>query len=252
VSTNRADALLEEAAADFAAVDSGNGDQVALKGIAVKIDQAMRENPALTQTQVAERIGKTQPVVSQLLQELKSARLSGKPFRVEWKRGAPRGMKGDLERLARDQPGKLIEAAKQAIEQAPPDERKKLVGAMLDSSTVAGRVVENTVIERELAKKRAEAARKPEPSTTGIPIPLLYASICVQMTKWHQEMTRFTDDDLAELADGNPDGAEQVARVVDGVESQTQRWLSQLRPLPEVTARPELTVIEGKARRRTA
>jgi hypothetical protein len=242
------DALLEEAKGFIAVGESGDASQAAFEQAAIRIDAWMKRRPGATQREAAAKIGKSRNYVNKLLLALSRARVTSKPFRVDWKSGSNE-RKTILEQA---EPEALIEALHGKIEQAEPEERQKLAAAVTNTKTIGGRVVENAVVERELARKRAEAARKPEPSTTGIPIPLLYASICVQMTKWHQEMTRFTDDDLAELADGNPDGAERVARVVDGVESQTRRWLSQLRPLPEVTGRPELTVIEGKARRRSA
>ena len=73
----------------------------------------------------------------------------------------------------------------------------------------------------------------------------MWASISVVMDKWARELSRFTDDDLDELTEGNPEGAEQVDSTVGRLEDQTKRWRSRLRRRPDLKVIDDSGVIEG-------
>lgn len=239
MSLTKVDVLLEEAAAFIAVAESGDASASALEQAAIRIDAAMKANPALTQREIGERIGKSRTYVNLLLQALSRARDKKVKFEVDWKRGK-HGTNGELQKMATDEPEKLVAALAQAAEQAPKAEREKIVKAVTDTNTVLGRHVENKV--RADVKKEKVEKPKPEEPITGIPLSAAWSGISIEIDKWARGLSQFDDDLIEQLVASNPDGAEKILEVVERLEEQVARLLRGLRGQHGI---PELEIIEG-------
>jgi hypothetical protein len=217
---------LEEATAFIAVAESGDAKQAAYRRAAEEIEAAKQADSALSNREIARRIGKGDVYVGRLLDALLRARSTGE-FSIDWQRG-DRDQVG-AQKVAREQPDAFVGAYRQA----PAKVQRQIARQIAAEPFIGQEVSRHNAQER---KRQVEEANRRR-NATAAPLPAYMARMVVKINEWAAGLASI-ENDLEQLPDGR--GREMVVDVLRELATQTQRCIDRL----ERPRRPD--VIEGR------
>jgi hypothetical protein len=145
--------------------------------------------------------------------------------------------------------------AERVIATAPVEDRVEMAAKLLEDKDVARETFKTVIAnpsysraafdraayERNAEKRRKDRERAEQRAIDGaMPLPAYIAKMVEKIGEWSLALAALVDD-IGELPEGP--GRDLLLRVVTEHDRQVHQWLDVL----EVSRRPELTVIEGKA-----
>jgi hypothetical protein len=131
------------------------------------------------------------------------------------------------------------EAFAEMIARATPDVRQKIIEAVTDPSTKAGRLIAQEVLTADANQRRKHREQTAQAKDDGAPpLPARMAAMVERMSEWANALAAITNDDLDELPPGT--GRDLVADRARYLGTEAFRWVDTLTP-----AKPGLRVLEG-------
>jgi hypothetical protein len=237
---------LDNAKAHIAVAESGDAKRAAYEQAADEILAAMADDSGLSTAHVAERIGKGQRWVQDLLKWRRAGARTSAPFSEA--RGTWDERKKEAERKVPTGHADRVEMATKLL--ADPEVAK----GVMSTPAAARTVVQEAVREHNQGWKQI---RKRQREVGAVPLPAIWVKLTQKIGEWgstlhfyRRELAKITDDDLVGL---NSYGRERVAKTLAqfndrlaDLQLEVNRWRYALEETPAIDELPVIDIAAGR------